>query len=135
MEEKIQNLTETNSNDIMTNAYRPWGMDLNQFCMLMHLAQFAGFIIPFGGLLLPIVMWTTNKEHSKIIDQHGKNILNWTISCYIYIFASIILMFFLIGFLTLFGIAICSLIFSIVGAIRANEGIIYHYPLSISFIK
>ncbi len=115
--------------------YKPWGMETNQFCMLMHLSQFAGFVVPMGGLILPIVMWTTNKDKCDIVNQHGKNILNWIISSFIYIIVSLILMFVLIGFVTIFAIAICSLIFTIVGAVKANSGEVYKYPLSIPFIK
>jgi uncharacterized Tic20 family protein len=68
--------------DILENDpdFRPWNMDLSSYCMLMHLSQFAGIIVPFGGIALPIIMWATNKDKSSIIDQHGKNILNWMIS-------------------------------------------------------
>ena len=113
--------------------YKPWGMEANQFCMLMHLSQFAGFVVPMGGLILPIVMWTTNKDKSDIVNQHGKNILNWIISSFIYIIVSLILMFVLIGFVTIFAVAICSLIFTIVGAVKANSGEVYKYPLSINY--
>ena len=58
---------------------------LNQFCTFMHLAQFAGLIVPFASIVLPIVMWTTNKDKSELIDQHGKHILNWIISSFIYL--------------------------------------------------
>ena len=42
-------MTEENSN-------KPWGMELNAFCMLMHLSQLAGFLIPLAGFVLPVVM-------------------------------------------------------------------------------
>lgn len=72
-------------------------MEVNQFCMLMHFAEFVGYVIPLAGLVLPIVMWATNKEHSHLIDRHGKNILNWMISSLIYMFGAFILCFVLIG--------------------------------------
>jgi hypothetical protein len=115
--------------------YKPWGMEANQFCMLMHLSQFAGLVVPMGGLILPIVMWTTNKDKSDIVNQHGKNILNWIISSFIYLFVSIILTFLLIGIPILIATVICSLIFTIVGAVKANNGEVYKYPLSIPFLK
>jgi hypothetical protein len=115
--------------------YKPWGMEANQFCMLMHLSQFAGLVVPMGGLILPIVMWTANKDKSDIVNQHGKNILNWIISSFIYLFVSIILTFLLIGIPILIATVICSLIFTIVGAVKANNGEVYKYPLSIPFLK
>ena len=115
--------------------FKPWGMETNQFCMFMHLSQFAGIIIPFGGIILPLIMWTTNKQQSDLVNEHGKNILNWMISVAIYIVVSSILSLVLIGILLLFVIGICALIFTITGAVKANNGEIYKYPLSIRFIK
>ncbi len=126
---------EPNLNDHKTSDFKPWGMEVNQFCMLMHLSQLAGYAIPFAGLVLPIVMWATNKEQSEVVDQHGKNVLNWVISSLIYMTISIILIFVLIGIPLMFAIAICTIIFSILGAIKANDGVFYKYPLSFTFIK
>lgn len=133
--EEKPNTTNDNKESNQTENFRPWGMELNQFCMFMHLAQFAGLIVPIANIVLPIVMWTTNKDKSELIDQHGKHILNWMISSFIYFFVSFILMFVIIGFLAIFAVAICSIIFTIMGAIKANNGEVYKYPLSITFIK
>lgn len=125
--------------DIYTNnnnqAFKPWGMEKNQFCMLMHLSQLAVYIIPLAGIVLPIIMWATNKDKSETIDKHGKIILNWLISSTIYIFIGFILSFALIGIPILAAVGVCSLIFITIGAIKANDGIIYKYPLSLTFIK
>ena len=129
-----ENTSNTNFNE-MPSDFKPWGMNINQFCMLMHLSQFAGFIFPFGGLILPIIMWQTNKDQSVLVDEHGKNILNWIISCFIYLIISAFLTFLIVGFVTLIATALCSLIFTIIGAIRANNGELYSYPLSIKFFS
>ncbi len=115
--------------------FRPWDMELSTYCMLMHLSQFAGIIIPFGGIALPIVMWVTNKDKSPTVDQHGKNILNWMISFYIYTSISIILILLLVGIFTLIALCFMTLIFAIIGAVKANNKEFYTYPLSISFFK
>ena len=133
--EEKPNIPNENKQINQTENFRPWGMELNQFCMFMHLAQFAGLIVPFASIVLPIVMWTTNKDKSELIDQHGKHILNWIISSFIYLFVSFILIFVIIGFLAIFAVAICSIVFTVMGAIKANNGEVYKYPLSITFIK
>jgi len=115
--------------------FKPWGMEVNQFCMLMHLSQYSGFIIPYAGLGVPIVMWVLNKDKSDVIDQHGKNILNWIISSTIYLFASLILTFLVIGIFTLIALIICYFIFTIIGAVKASNGEMYKYPLTITFVK
>jgi uncharacterized Tic20 family protein len=115
--------------------FKPWGMELKAYLMLMHLSQFAGYVIPFGGLVLPIIMWATNKEHSKEIDNHGKVILNWIISALIYFVICSILALILIGVVGYFVLAICGVVFAVIGAIKANDNILWHYPLSIKFFK
>lgn len=115
--------------------FKPWGMELKSYLLLMHLSQLAGYIIPLAGLIMPIVMWATNKDDSKEIDNHGKVILNWIISALIYGVVCLILSIVVIGVFGFIALGICALVFTIVGAIKANEGTLWHYPLSIKFFK
>lgn len=117
------------------NPLKPWGMEINTFCMVMHLSQLLSFVVPFSGLVLPIVMWATNKDQFPIVDQHGKAILNWIISATIYGFVAVILMVIGIGFLLLLALAICTIVFAIIGGIKANEGVVWGYPISIKIFK
>ena len=132
--EEKPNIPNENKQSNQTEDFKPWGMELNQFCMFMHLAQFAGLIVPIANIVLPIVMWTTNKDKSELIDQHGKHILNWMISSFIY-FCKLYFNVCHNWCFTIFAVAICSIIFTIMGAIKANNGEVYKYPLSITFIK
>jgi len=50
----------------------------------IHLSTFSRFIIPFGNLLGPIVLWMSNKEKSTFIDNHGKQAINFQISILLY---------------------------------------------------
>jgi len=113
--------------------YRPWGMEEKAFIMLMHLSQLSGIVIPGAGLALPVVMWATNKDKSKEIDRHGKVILNWIISMLIYMTISSILIVVLIGFVGIIALVIINIIFIIMGAMKANEGEFWPYPLCIKF--
>lgn len=115
--------------------FKPWGMELKSYLLLMHLSQFAGYVIPMAGLVLPIVMWATNKDQSKDIDDHGKVILNWLFSALIYFALCFVLTFILVGVLGFIVLGICGLVFAIIGAIKANDGILWKYPLSIQFFK
>ena len=114
---------------------KPWNMELNTFCMLMHLSQFAGIIVPMAGFILPIIMWATHKDDFKEVDEHGKVILNWFISALIYSAVSGILVIIIIGFLGLIAVSICGIVFAIIGAIKASNGEVWPYPLCIRFLK
>lgn len=105
-----------------------------QYAMFIHLSQLAGMIIPFLGWVLPLILWQTKKDTSPFIDENGKIVMNWIISSLIYGIICFILFFLLVGFFLLIVMGICSLVFIIVGAIKANDGELWTYPLSIRFI-
>lgn len=103
--------------------------------MLIHLGQLLSFLIPLSGLIIPIVVWQLKKNDSAVIDQHGKNVVNWIISAIIYVTISGILTFVLIGFIPLLLVSILCVIYPIIGGIKANEGEVWPYPGTIKFIK
>lgn len=115
--------------------YKPWGMEEKTFLLLMHLSQLSGVVVPGAGLVLPIVMWATNKDKSEEIDKHGKVILNWMISAIIYSIICFIFIFVIVGIFAFIALMIVNLIFAIVGAVKANEGELWRYPLSITFFS
>ncbi len=96
------------NNEELVDEYKPWGLDLNPFCMLMYISIF------IGGPILTLIMWLTNREKNPYLDQHGKNIFNWILSCIIYSFGCIILMFILIGFLLWFALIVSLLVLLLV---------------------
>lgn len=114
---------------------RYWGMDRNTFCMLLHLSQLAGFVVPFAGLAMPIVMWATQKDVDPIVDRHGRVVLNWIVSSLIYALVGVALLFVIIGIPVLLALVVCDLVFVILGAVRANNGVLWTYPLSIPFFR
>jgi uncharacterized Tic20 family protein len=113
---------------LQTPEQKQWGL-------LIHLSQFLNFIVPFGGIVAPVIMWQVKKDEMPAIDAHGKMIVNWTISSIIYGLFSIPLMFLLVGFFTLFAVIIMGIVFPIIGAIKANNGEFWEYPLTIKFLK
>ena len=106
-----------------------------QTAMFLHLSQFAGYVIPFAGLIAPILIWQMKKNDMPAIDAHGKVVMNWILSAIIYGVISVILMFVLIGIPMLLALGLMAVIFPIVGGIKANNGELWKYPLSISFFK
>ncbi len=102
--------------------------------MFCHLSSFAGFIIPFGGIIGPIVVWSIKKDQYPLVDDQGKEAINFSISMIIFYLAAAILVFVLIGLPLLIALFFFRLIITVVAAIRANEGVRFRYPMSIRFI-
>ncbi len=118
---------------IIEKEIEPWGMDVKQFTVLMHVSQYAGFLVPFAGIVLPIVMWASFNDKHPLIDTHGKNIINFMISFFIYAVITGLLSFLLIGIPFFIVILICGLILPIIGAIKAGNNQVYKYPATILF--
>lgn len=112
-----------------------WGMEEKQFLIMMHLSQFAGFVVPIAGFVLPLAMWLTNKDKNSIIDTHGKNIINWIISAFIYSIIAGVLTIVIIGFPLLILIGALAIIFPIVGAVNVSNEKYWAYPLTIKIIQ
>lgn len=108
--------------------------DVKTYGMFMHLAQFCAFILPVLGWVVPLVMWLSRKENAHI-DQQGRIIFNWIISALIYGFVSLILVFIVIGIPMLVALVVCNIVFVIMGALRAKDGIVKNYPLTIRFFS
>ena len=109
--------------------------DERQMGMIMHLSQLVNVLFFPIGIVAPIVLWQTQKEKMPALDAHGKMVTNFMISMTIYMVVSIILMFVLIGFLTILAAAIMGIVFPIIGGIKANNGELWSYPMTIKFLK
>lgn len=115
---------------------RHWGMSENNFCMLIHLSQLLGVLlpfIPFIGLIVPVVMWVSEKDKSARVDAHGRVVLNWAVSYIIYFAISLVLLLVLIGGLLLVAVIVLNIVFAIIGGIKASTGELWKYPFSIPF--
>lgn len=106
-----------------------------QMAMFLHLSMLAGFIIPFAGLLVPILIWQMKRDELPLIDAHGKNAVNWIISGLIYTVICLVLSFLLIGIPLSIALGVVSIVFPIMAAIKGNNGEVWTYPLAISFFK
>lgn len=100
----------------------------------MHLSQFAGYLVPLAGFILPIVLWQSMKDDDPELDDHGRESVNWVISNVIYLAGSILLSFIGIGIPLLIVVAVLGLIFPVVAAIRAAEGKFWEYPLNLRLL-
>jgi uncharacterized protein len=106
-----------------------------QMGMFLHLSQLLNLILPPAGIIAPIVLWQMKKEETPALDAHGKMVVNWLISSLIYFAVSGVLCIILIGFLGLLALGIMSIVFPIIGGIKANNGELWEYPLTIKFLK
>lgn len=89
------------------------------------------------GFVSPLIGYLVLKDRSAFVRDNSRNALNFQITIAIalvvaWIVAGVTL--FLLAFLPL-GVSVVNIVFSILGAVAANRGEVYRYPLAISFIK
>jgi hypothetical protein len=49
-----------------------------------HLSALTQYFIPFGNFIFPILLWTSKKDKSEMVDYSGKQILNFQLSLLLY---------------------------------------------------
>ncbi len=106
-----------------------------QMGLFLHLSQLVNLVAFPVGSVISIVLWQTQKDKIPALDAHGKMTVNWLISNVIYVAISVVLMFVLVGFLTIFALWVLNIVFPIIGGIKANNGELWEYPLTIKFLK
>jgi len=104
--------------------------------VITHLSQLLDLITGFGGFIVPLILWLTQRDRILEMDEHGKSIMNFQISMFIYALICVPLtLLFGLGLLGLAVIAILCFVFPIINAIKANNGEQPSYPLSMQIIK
>ena len=100
-----------------------------QLLMLTHLTGVSGFF-------MPLLIWITQKDKVLGMDAHGKRILNFQISIFIFSIVSIpLIIFFGLGFFVQAALAIAIIIFPILNAMKVDRGEIPSYPVLLEIIK
>ena len=56
-----------------------------QLLVLTHLSQLIILITGFGSLIVPLIIWLTQKDKVYQLDQQAKEIINFQISLIIYV--------------------------------------------------
>ncbi len=113
----------------------PLQKETNTWALVMHLSLLAGFLVPLAGLIAPIVIYLLKKEQLPGLVAHGHVIFNWLVSLIVYLLIGGLLTIVLIGIPILLALGLVSLIFPIIGAIKASDGVVWRYPLSIEIFK
>ncbi len=71
------------------------------YASIIHLSSFLGLLLPFAGILAPLILWLIKKDEDTFVDKHGKSCLNFEISLFLYSF--------IIGFIILITILVIGI--------------------------
>ena len=117
-----------------------------QWAMFAHLSAIVGAILTgaFGGgwgcFIGPLVIWLVKKDTMPFVNDQGKEALNFNITVAIAFVVLLLLTIMTFGIGALIAvplwiiIGIAWLVFTIIAAIKANEGVSYRYPFTLRLI-
>lgn len=128
-------MTMMTTNAERQNNVQARNRDENLWAMLCHISVFAGFLMPFGNIIAPLIIWLIKKDEYPLVNDQGKEAINFQITLTIYFFASALLIILVIGIPLLIVLAFFGFIVTIIATIKASEGEKYRYPMTIRFIN
>jgi uncharacterized Tic20 family protein len=150
--------TENNQNKTLSSSEK-------SNSLLIHLSSFANLILPFGNIILPLILWQTMKKDSEFIDYNGKEAVNFNISFLLYNIIAILVLIgsvlgtvfsgvsaesgnaediipilfstggFIVTLVLLSVFTLVKIVLVIIASIKTNNGELHRYPLIIRFIK
>ena len=122
---EIEALTKEQENDhsqLTESEKRKW-------LTWLHLSGLFVLLVP------PLIIWVLKKDEISEMDKHGRDVMNFQISMWIYLFAAALMIFMAIGILILPVLGIFSTFVIVINTVRVTNGNSYKYPLSIRFLK
>ncbi len=103
---------------------------------LCHVAALSLFLgVPFGNIIVPLVIWLVKKDDFPLVDEQGKESLNFQVTMTIYGVIAGLLCFVFIGFILLPVLVVMDVVLIIIATVKTNKGERYRYPYTIRIIK
>lgn len=115
---------------VPTADEKTWGM-------MAHVLTLAPYIIalPFIAIAGPLIVRATKGQQSAWVDNHAKESLNFQITLLIGYAVALVTACIGVGFLLAIGLAIFGLVMSIIAGIKAYNGEVYRYPVTLRLVK
>ena len=133
-------------NPASTGAESGISAEQRQWAMFAHLSALAGGLLTsavggWGFFIGPLVIWLMKKDTMPFVDDQAKEALNFNIMVTAIFVILLILTILSLGIGALLTVPVMlivgigSLVFIIIAAIKANQGVAYRYPVNVRLIK
>src|SRR6187402_3429595 len=119
---------DSNQNTSINDAPSTSSQDSKNLALLLWLGTIFFSFIP------ALVLFLVKKDDAYLVDQ-SREALNWSITAILGGIVGMILTLILIGILVIWAIALCNLIFCILGVIATSSGKPFRVPFALRLIK
>lgn len=124
----MDNNQDSSQSASVSNAPATTSQDSKNLALLLWLGTI------FFGFIPGLVLFLVKKDDAYLLDQ-SREALNWSITAILGVLAGMILTLILIGILVIWAIALCNLIFCILGVIATASGKPFRVPFALRLIK
>lgn len=102
--------------------------EARNMAMLCHLLGLLGF-------LAPLVIWLSERDKHKFVDEHGREAMNYQVSLMIYVLVAVALCFVRVGLYVLWVVIAVHTLLVVIGTAKAARGRPWRYPIAIRFLR
>ena len=118
-----------------------------QWAMFAHLSAILGGLLTsqamggIGCVLGPLIVWQIKKDTMPFVTDQAKEALNFNITVALAMLVLVLLGVgtFGLGFLVtapwMLVVAVAALVFVVIAAVKANDGVAYRYPFALRLVK
>jgi hypothetical protein len=107
----------------------PVTKDEKNMAMLAHLLGI------FTSVIVPLIIWLLKKEESKFVEDQAREALNMQLTLLIVYVACSVLWCLVFPIFVLAAAFVYAVVFGIIAAIRASEGELFRYPITLRLVK
>lgn len=100
-----------------------------------HLSALLGYIVPFGHIIAPLMIWVKKRDPVPGVDRAGRESLNFQLTVTLLVLIAVMLSVVFIGLVLLFVIIVFHVAMTLHASLKAQRGIDIAYPLNIRMIK
>lgn len=101
----------------------------------IHLASFAGFVLPLGNLLVPLIVWLAVQGRDQMVDDQAREALNFQLSMLIYLVVGGVLFLLFLGMIIVLGVIVAEIVCPILAARSIRRGVPYSYPFALRIVR
>ena len=103
-----------------------------------HLIGFCGYVIPFGGIAGPLVIWLSKRDESSFIEENAREALNFQITTAIVLLLAGLLVLscfgLVVGLPLLLIVPVLEAVAMGIAAVKAYDGESFRYPLTLRLV-
>lgn len=106
-----------------------------RWCMSCHLSALLGYVIPFGHIIGPAVIWVTRRDSVPGVDEAGRESLNFQLTVTLFALVGVMLSLVFVGLVLLGAVIVAHFCLTVCASVKAHRGGLVRYPLNLRIIK